>query len=164
LSWAAAYSPAAGSAANITATASDPDTLFFYGNFGADVGVIKHTISTVTNTDISPASLSTNEINVLESNPTPLYDGSIELICHVDTAQDLFYSNDTGATWTAWDSATTINATALEVIWRGTYYPHAYLLGGGAAVYLSPNEGADSGDVTDTISVTDICSIQFIGT
>lgn len=165
--WTPVYTPGGGSASNVTATASDPDILFFYGNFGTDVGIIKHTISTGANTDISPASVGSKTINVIESNPTPLPDGSIELVCHIDTAQDLVYSDDTGTTWTAWDSATGATGTALDVFWRGTYFIHGYLLGGeatGGKVYVSPNEGANSADVTDTITATDICSVEFVGT
>lgn len=167
--WTEAYSPVDGSAGNVKASTNDPDTMFFYGNFGTDVVIIKHAIAAGTNTDVSPASVGAREINSLDGNPTPLYDGSIELICHIDTAADIVYSDDTGVTWsTLTGSSALTSANDIEVIWRGTYYPHAYIVAGfvfvGPAIYLSPNAGANQIDVIDTITTTNICSIEYSGT
>ena len=43
--WSATYDPGAGTAANV-ASSTNLDVVFFYGNFGTDVTVIKYTIST----------------------------------------------------------------------------------------------------------------------
>lgn len=165
--WSYAYNPEDGSAVNIKASPSDPDVLFFYGNFGTDVVIIKNTISTQTNTDISPASLGAKIINVLNVNPTALYDGNVEIVAHVNTDNDVIYSDDSGATWTTWNAASGVTATALEIIWGGSYFPHGYILGGNnttAELWLSPNEGGTSLEITDTISATHIVGIQFTGT
>lgn len=59
MTWEAVYSPGAGTAANVLPVPSNPDLMLFYGNFGSGVQVVKHTISTITNTNISPSGLTT---------------------------------------------------------------------------------------------------------
>ena len=164
ITWTAVYEPGAGDSINLQTTASNPDLLFFYGNFGTDIGVVKHAITAGTNTDISPTTIGAHQIQIFASNPTPLYDGSIELICREEVDHDVVYSDDTGATWTSWDATGAGGGSAMKAIWRGTYYPHAYIIGSGGSLYLSPNQGVSTLDITDTIACFDICDIQYSGT
>lgn len=145
--WTAAYDPGGGSAANVAAVPANPDKMIFYGNFGTDIGVILHTISTGVNSDISPASLGAKVVNTLQVNPSP---NVAELIATVDTDQDLVHTADAGTTWETLNAALGFNATALWVLWSGVYYPHRLFVAGdnGANLDLlySPNEGFSSQD------------------
>lgn len=166
--WTAVYSPGAGSAANVMASPTNSDIIYFYGNFDTDVVILEHTISTGAEVDISPASLGAKEVNVLAVNPTALYDGSIEIVAHVNTDSDVIYSDDSGATWTTWDATSgMLPATALEVVWGGNYFPHGYIIAGNfigtANVVVSPNEGASNSAIPG-ITATDFIGIQFTGT
>lgn len=144
----AAYSPGAGSAANVAAAAGEPDVMYFYGNFGTDVTVIKHTISGPTNDDISPASLGAKVVNTLEVDPSD----ANRLIITVDTDQDLLETEDAGSNWVALNETLGLDATALKVFWSGDYDYHRLWLGGqvtgAAAARYSPNEGTTLSDVT----------------
>lgn len=140
--WSIIYNPGAGSAANIWPCRSNPDLMFFYGNFGSGIQVIRHTISTITNTNISPSGLTTKVVNTLEDNPS----NASEIVITVNTDQDLKYTLDGGATWSNWDAALGFNATALKVMWSGAYSEHRYFVAGQVGVgnldlLYSPNEG-----------------------
>jgi len=124
--WTVVYEPGEGSAANVLPFLSDSDSMLFYGNFDTDVTVIKHTISTATNTDISPASLGAKVVNTAVINPSD----SDEIIISVDTDQDLKHTSDGGTTWTDWDAALGFDATALWALWSGTYFPAPLFCGG----------------------------------
>jgi hypothetical protein len=160
--WTAVYEPGAGSAANLVAVPSDADAMLFYGNFGTDVTVIKHTISTGTNTDISPSSLGAKEVNTLAVNPS----NADEIVIGIDTDQDLEYTDDGGTTWTEWDNALGGDATALWVLWSGAYFPHRYFVGLDNATTLdilySPNEGASDTDVSGATvgALTNISALE----
>lgn len=147
--WSGAYEPGAGSAANIAAVASNPDKVIFYGNFGTDVTVIMHTISTATNTDISPASLGAKVINALHVNPSD----ENEMIATVDTDEDLIHTTDGGTTWSTLDAALGFDATALWVMWSGAYYPHRLFVAGHNGtdldVLYSPNAGSSNENKED---------------
>jgi len=143
--WTAVYSPGAGSAVNVAMVPSDPDKILFYGNFGSGVQVISHVISTVTNTNISPADLTTKIVNCLVSNPSD----PNEFIITVDTDQDLLHSDDLGAAYSALYATLGFNATGLAVRWDDP--DRVYVAGyDGADVDLlyTPNEGASVADVS----------------
>jgi len=106
------YEPGAGTAANVI-TSGDPDIVYFYGNFGSGVQVIKHTISTLTNTNKSPAGLTTKVVNGMDVNP----DDANELWITVNTDQDLLKSTTGGTSWSSINAALGLNPTALKVIW-----------------------------------------------
>lgn len=107
------YDPGAGSAVNVAQVPSNPDKMLFYGNFGTDVTVISHTISTEANADISPASLGANIVNALDVNP----EDEGEIWITVNGNQDLLRTTTGGASWTTKNSALGLNPTALKVAW-----------------------------------------------
>ena len=160
--WTVDYDPGAGSAANVAMVPGNADELLFYGNFGTDVTVIKRTISTDTNTDISPASLGAKIVNTAAVNPS---DGN-EIVITVDTDQDITHTTDNGTTWSAWSAALGFDATALWVLWSGRYYLHRYFVAGDNTTTLdilySPNEGYGSTDVSGATigALTDIVSVE----
>lgn len=160
--WTAAYNPGGGSACNVATVHADLDQMLFYGNFGTDVTVIKHTISTTTNTDISPASLGAKIVNVAQVNPSD----STEIVIGVSTDQDLTHTTDNGTTWTAWDAALGFNPTALWVLWSGPYFLHRYFVAGDNLTTLdilySPNEGSADTDVSGATigALTNIASVE----
>lgn len=104
-----AYQPGAGTAANVIAMPDDE--MLFFGNFGTDVGIILHTISTGTNTDITPAGLGASVVNAAWVNPN---DGG-EIWITISTAQDLLKSVDGGTNWTTQENALGLDPTALVV-------------------------------------------------
>jgi hypothetical protein len=154
------YDPGAGTAANVQPSPTNLDSMLFYGNFGTDVTVIQHTISTGAEVDISPASLGAKVINTLVINPA----GISEAVASVDTDQDLKNTVDGGTTWTDWDATMGFDGTALWVLWSGAYFPHRYFSGGQTGgtgeIRYSPNEGSSDADKTNTMSVTQIVSIE----
>lgn len=146
--WATAYNPGAGSAANVAQVPSDPDKMLFYGNFGTHLTVIEHTISTVANSDISPLNLGAYVVNGLAVNPA---DGE-EIIATANTDQDMFHTTDGGDNWETLDSALGFDVTALVVVWQTEAEYHLIYTGGqvtGAArVEYSPNTASYFSDVT----------------
>jgi len=77
------YAPGAGTACNLIPDPNNNDRMLFYGNFGTNVGIIRHVVSTAAETDISPGSLGSNVVNALAvtdtdtfiANPNILIDG-----------------------------------------------------------------------------------------
>lgn len=160
--WTAVYEPGAGSAYGTAPVLSDPDLMLFYGNFGTDVTVILHTISTGTNTDISPAGLGAKVVNTCAVNPA----NASEIVITVDTDQDMLYTDDQGSNWSTWDAALGFDATALAMLWSGAYWPHRVFVAGnnGTDIDLlySPNEMAQSADQASgsLASASDITNIE----
>lgn len=144
--WFNAYAPAGGSAGNVAAT-GDPDVIMFFGNFGSGIQVVKHTISTVTNDNISPTGLTTKVANCLAVNPSNVDEVAIT----VDTDQVVKYTPDGGTNWGDWAITLGFDPTALYTLWSGQYEAHRFFVAGntGAAVELlySPNEGVTSDDL-----------------
>jgi len=141
----AAYNSGAGSAANVSAAPGNPDLMLFYGNFGSGVQVVSHVISTVTNTNISPAGLTTKIVNCLVSNPSD----PNEFIITADTDQDLLHTADLGTSYATLYATLGFNATGLAVRWDDP--DRVYVAGyDGADVDLlySPNEGDYFTDVS----------------
>lgn len=163
-SWSAAYAPGGGSAANVAPVPSNPDKMVFFGNFGTDVGVILHTISTPANSDISPASLGAKVVNTLQVSPSD----ENEIIATIDTDQDIVHTADGGATaWTTLSATLGFDATALWALWSGVYYPHRLFVAGDNGTNLdllySPNEGADFQDFAGATlgAAADICGVEI---
>lgn len=158
----AVYSPGAGSAGNLARVPSNADLMLFYGNFGTDITVIMHTISTVTNTDISPASLGAKVVNALAVNPS----NEDEIVISVGTDEDLLYTSDGGSNWSTWDATLGFDGTALWVLWSGLYISHRYFVAGdnGADLDLlySPNEGTSSNNEENAAlaAQANICSLE----
>lgn len=144
----AAYAPAAGTAGNVQSVPSDPDLIYFYGNFGTDVTVLAHVPSSGAETDISPAGLAAKVVNTLEVDPS---DAS-RIQITVDTDQDLLGTVDQGANWVALNAAVGFDVAGQRVFWAGDYdYDRAWLggaSGGTAELRYTPNEGAYLADVT----------------
>ena len=161
--WATAYNPGAGSAANVAIIASNIDAIFMHGNFGTDVLILTHTISTEVNADLSPAGLGAKVCNTLQVNPS----GVGEAWATIDTDEDLLRTQDAGATWPALDAALGFDPTALDVLWSGGYaLDRAFIAGKPISVELqyTPSEGADKEDQANAglAAVANICSIIAI--
>lgn len=160
--WVETYTPAAGTAANVEMAGGNLDEMLFYGNFGTDVTVIKHTISTVTNADISPASLAAKEVNTAAVNPS---DGD-EIVITVNTDQDITHTTDNGTTWSAWDATLGLDPTGLWILWSGAYFLHRYFVAGDNTTTLdilySPNEGSGDTDVSGATigALTNISNVE----
>lgn len=125
------YAPGAGTACNVLAT-PDPDVMYFYGNFGSGVQVVKHVVSTGAETNISPSGLTTKVVNALAVNPGDVN----ELWATVNTDQDLLHTIDSGTTWETLNNALGVNPTALLVLSTGTGEP--------PVIYVAGNDGADT--------------------
>ncbi len=161
--WEEAYRPEAGSAANVAIIASNSDAVFMHGNFDTNVLILMHTISTETNTDLSPGTLGAKVCNTLEVNPS----GVGEAWATINTDQDLIRTQDAGATWPALDAALGFDPTALDVLWSGGYaLDRGFIAGKPASVELqyTPSEGADKQDQANAglAAVANICSIIAI--
>lgn len=159
--WTRVYEPGTGSAANVAMVPGDPDLMLFYGNFGTDVVVILHAISTGTNSDISPVGLGAKVVNALAVNPGD----ANEIVIAVGTDQDLKYTSDQGSNWSDWDATLGFDATGLQVLWSGDYWPHRYFVAGqmagpSAQLRYSPNEGGNDTDATGAMSVTNIAGVE----
>lgn len=138
------YNPLSGSAVNVKAAGG---YVFFYGDFGADVKIIRHTVADLTNTDISPASLGTAVVNALDVNP----DNAGEIWCVVNTAQDLLRTINGGTAWTTKNSSLGLNATGLKVLWPN---PDKILIVGNTGsqtrLIYSSNQGNSFSDVSSS--------------
>ena len=158
--WTAVYQPGAGSAANVIPAGEG--YMLFYGNFGTDVGLIRHTISGGTNTDISPNSLGSKVVNCAAVNPH----NENEIMITVGTDQDVLHSDDAGSTWTTLENALGFNATALAPIWDLYNRPHEVLVAGhnGANIDIrfTPNDFASSTNVEGSLSTSNITNIEVI--
>jgi hypothetical protein len=160
--WAAAYEPGAGTAANVAMVPSNPDLMLFYGNFGSGVQVVRHTISTGANENISPAGLTTKIINSLAVNPSD----AEEMWATVDTDQDLIHTLDGGSNWETLDGSLGLNATALAVLWSGAYVLDRGFIAGDNGTDLdllyTPNEGASKADQAGATlgAAAGICSLE----
>lgn len=125
-----AYEPFTGTAGNVEPT-GDNDIVIFNGNFGTDVGVIKHAIAAVTNTDISPSSIAAKVIAPVRVDPSDI----THLIgVNVDD-QDAIESDDTGASWATLNATLGQTVVAMDIIWLGQYFLFGVFFGG--------NDGAD---------------------
>lgn len=157
-----AYAPAAGTAGNVCQAPGNADLMLFYGNFGTDVTVILHTVSTVTNTDISPASLGAKVVNAAAVDPS---DSDHIIIC-VGTDQDLLETRDAGDTWDTLNATLGFDATALAVHWQSfPEYDIIYAVGqvtGAAQLTYSPNSGASLSDITGGgMSAANVASLEL---
>ena len=146
--WDAAYNPGAGTAVNVASVPGNHDLMLLYGNFGSGVQVIKHVISSVTNTNISPTGLTTKVINALACNPGDA--NEVWLTVNID--QDLLQTIDLGANWTTLNAALGFDPTDLLVFFSGSFeYSTLYFCGAIAAVAelrYSPNEANTLSDIT----------------
>ena len=143
--WTAVYSPGAGSAINVASVPSDSDKILFYGYMGSGIQVVKHIISAVTNTNISPAGLTTKICNTLCPNPS----APNEIIITINTDQDLLRTIDGGANWSSLYATLGVDPTGLAVRWDDP--DRVYVTGyDGADVDLlyTPNEGDSVSDVS----------------
>lgn len=161
--WSESYAPGAGTAANVEIITSNPDAIFMNGNFGTDVVILTHTISTNTNTDLSPGTLGAKVCNALVVNPT----GVGEAWATIDTDQDLLRTTDAGATWPAIDAALGFDPTALDVLWSGGFaLDRGFIAGKPVSVELqyTPNEGDSKDDQANAglAAVANIVSVIAI--
>ncbi len=141
-STAVVYNPGSGSSGNIVSL-GDPDRMLFYGNFGTDIGVIDHVISSVTNNDISPTSIGAKLIQPL--NPDL---GDIDHIVAINRDdQDAIETTDGGSNWSTLNAAIVITADAMASFFHGQYFPGGSFIGGNDGVderlSYTPNEFAD---------------------
>lgn len=134
-----AYNPAGSSSINVVAT-GDPDRMLFFGNFGTDVGVIDHVISTAVSNDITMTTIGADLIQPALVDPS-----DVDHIIAVNrTDQDVFETLDGGTTWTALNSALAITVDVMDLIFQGAYWPSAGFIGGNDGVdenlSYTPNE------------------------
>ena len=151
------YNPLSGTAVNVKAAASD--YVFFYGDFGTDIKIIRHTVADLTNEDISPASLGAAVVNALDVNPT----NDNEIWCVVNTAQDLLRTINGGTAWTTKNSSLGLNATGLKVLWPN---PDKILIVGNTGsqtrLIYSSNQGTSFSDVSGS-SLHTAANISALG-
>lgn len=153
-----AYAPGAGSACNVIPAGDD--AMLFYGNFGTDVGVVLHTVSTGAEVDISPASLGSKIVNAAAVNPSNPY----EMMITVGTDQDVLYTADDGDNWTALEDALGFDATALAVLGTSLYETYrAFVAGHNGAnidILYTPNEFSSSTNVEGSLSTANIVALE----
>lgn len=134
----AIYDPGGGSAANVIST-GDPDKMVFFGNFGTDVGVILHTISSDTESDISPTSIGTDEIQPLAIDPSDIN----HIVAVNVTDQDALETED-GSTWSTLNASLGQTVEAMGVMFFGSLFPFGAFIGGDDSVdenlEYTPNE------------------------
>lgn len=163
ITFAEAYAPAAGTAGNVASVPGNADRMYFYGNFGSGVQVIKHTISGPTNTNISPSGLTTKVVNALAVDPGD----PDHIIITVNTDQDLLETRDGGTNWSTLNAALGFNATALVVNWQSfPEYDIVFTAGQVTAVsrlLYSPNSGATMSNITGTAldDTTNVVSLEL---
>jgi len=157
--FASQYAPGAGTAANVATVDNDADNIMFYGNFGSGIQVIKHTVSSGAETNISPSGLTTKVVNTLALNPTD--DDHIWIT--VDTDQDLLRTTNNGSAWTTLDAALGYNATGLGVLFT-PQTPIALVGGKPAAVQMdcTTNLGTSKTNLAGSMSTaTNITNIEI---
>lgn len=137
------YEPAGGSAAGVATVPGNPDKMLFFGNFGTDIGVIMHTISTGANTDISPSSIGTDVIIWAAVDPSD----ADHIVAINDTDSDLLETTDGGTTWTTLDASLPVTSvTGAFWLWSGAYFTDRGFIGGGDGVdehlAYTPNEAS----------------------
>ena len=160
--WSAVYSPGVGSAANVVPVPGDDDKMIFFGNFGTDVTVVLHTISTGVNSDISPAGLGAKVVNTCAVNPGD----ANQMAITVDTDQDVLFTNDGGSNWSTWEAALGMNATAFYVLWSiAAWAVHRAMVAGhdgmDEILLYTPNQFGSETDVVGSLStVANIVSIE----
>ena len=124
------YAPGGGSAANI-ATTPNFDKVVFHGNFGTDIGVINHTISTDAESDVSPTSIGAKIIA-----PLKVDDGNDQHYVAINrNDQDAIETDDAGTAWSTLNAALGQTTDAMDVAFFGAYYQLASFFGG--------NDGTD---------------------
>jgi hypothetical protein len=124
------YNPGSGTSSNVEKT-RDPDRMVFFGNFGTDIGVIDHVISTETNNDISPASVGAKLIQPLSADP-----GDINHIVAINrNDQDAIETIDGGSNWSTLNATLGQTVDAMDVGFFGQYVNDVGVIGG--------NDGAD---------------------
>jgi hypothetical protein len=156
------YDPGAGTSGNIAQT-GHPDRMIFFGNFGTDVGVIDHVISTETNNDISPASVGSKLIQPLRADP-----GDINHIIAINRDDQDAIETEDGSSWSTLNATLGITVDAMDVGFFGPYIDDVGVIGGndGADENLSysPNEFVSLREDTSAAlqAVGDIVSIDRI--
>ena len=153
-----AYAPGAGSACNVTPAGDN--AILLYGNFGTDITAVLHTVSTGAEADISPASLGSKIVNAAAVNPS----NPVEMMITVGTDQDVLYTDDDGATWTALEDVLGFDATALAVLGTSLYEAYrAFVAGHNGAnidILYTPNEFASTANVEGALSTANIVALE----
>lgn len=144
--WETAYAPGGGSAGNVALIPGDPDSLLFYGHFGTDVQVVKHTISTGANVVLGLA-LGSDVVNCLEVNP-----GDPDHHYIAADNGEVHVTYDGGASYDLVTSSVGISTFAgMRVIWGGQYTPDELIFAGdnaGPTLIYTPNECVEVLDLT----------------
>ena len=133
------YDPGAGSAANVAET-GNLDKMVFHGNFGSNVGVIVHTVSTAGNSDKTPTTIGTDKIQPLAVDPS-----DIDHFIAINQAdQDALETEDGGASWATLNAALGQTPVAMGIMWFGALWPFGAFFGGNDGVdenlEYTPNE------------------------
>jgi hypothetical protein len=160
----AEYEPAAGSAGNVTPDPVSPDKMWFFGNFGTDIGIIRHTPSTEGNSDVSPSSIGTDVIQPLQVDRG---DNSHIIACNA-TDQDALESDDTGASWSTLNATLGLTPVAMALAFNGQLQPADGFIAGNdgtdTRLTYTPNDFAtlreDSGATLDALAITSLDLVQ----
>jgi len=155
-----AFEPGAGSASNILQHPTDENFVYFYGQFGASVNVIKHTISSVTNTDISIPI--TNVINSLAVNPSD----DQQLYAYANSNQSLYFTLDGGANWTVDNGAVGLSAvTQIITLWSTPPSPNRLFASGddtvNAIINYTPNGGISGINLRSGALASQVSALGF---
>jgi hypothetical protein len=159
------YNPGAGTNANVEKARID-SKMFFFGNFGTNVGVIEHTISTEVNTDISPTSIGAKIIQPLR----PSTDDIDHIIAINRDDQDAIETEDSGSSWSTLNATLGITVDAMDIGFNGPLIDDVGVIGGndGSDENLSytPNEFVSLREDTSAAlkAVGDIVSIDRVNT
>jgi len=119
------YTPGAGTAGNVAAP-PDIDKVIVFGDFGTNLGVISIVISTITVTNISPASLGADVIQPAAVDPSD----TDHIVIINQTDQDAIETTDGGTTWTTLNATLAQTVEALDVVFFGQYLPFSAFFGG----------------------------------
>ena len=143
-----AYTPGAGTSCNVLQHPTNEDVVYFYGQFGGNVNIIKHTISTVNNADIS-VNIS-NTINGVTVNPS----NDLEMYCYSDGNTTIYFTDDGGATWTVLNASGSLTTVAgLVTLWSAAGLANRLFASGddtaNAIINYSPNGGLSGVKVRD---------------
>ena len=157
------YDPQAGDCSNVIRLGTDLDNMLFFGNFGTDVKLIKHTISTLNNSDISPASLGSNLLQPVESDPLD----SNHIIAIDQDSEDVLESLDLGSNWNTINNAIGGLVLAIKMLWNNIYYPDNGFIGlydgVDTALFFTPNNFENTREDSSAAlqSASDIVSLDI---
>jgi len=155
-----AFVAGAGTASNVLQHPTDEDFVYFYGQFGASINVIKHTISSVTNTDISIPI--TNVINSLAVNPS----NDQQLYAYANSNQSLYLTIDGGTAWNVVNGGVGLSAiTQIITLWSIVPSPNRLFASGddtiNSIINYTPNGGVSGINLRSGLLASQITAMSM---